>query len=137
MEQIFNLTKSAEMVGISRMTLVRHIEKGKLSSTKDNFGKKGVEVSELIRCYGELKNVNVDITPQSDSTDVTNNTELIQQLKNTIEDLRRDKSFLEGRILSCEENLKSRLFGLIEDKSEGGKSKRKSKPKKGKKKKKK
>jgi predicted site-specific integrase-resolvase len=137
MEQIFNLTKSAEMVGISRMTLVRHIQKGKLSSTKDKFGKKGVEVSELIRCYGELKNVDVDITPSSDRTDVTDNTELIQQLKTTIEDLRRDKTFLEGRILSLEENLKSRLFGLIEDKSEGGKSKRKSKPKKGKKKKKK
>ena len=137
MEQIFNLTKSAEMVGISRMTLVRHIDKGKLSSTKDKFGKKGVEVSELIRCYGELKNVDVDITPSSDRTDVTDNTELIQQLKNTIEDLRRDKTFLEGRILSLEENLKSRLFGLIEDKSEGGKSKKKLKPKKGKKKKKK
>jgi hypothetical protein len=136
MEQIFNLTKSAEMVGISRMTLVRHIDKGKLSSTKDKFGKKGVEVSELIRCYGELKNVDVDITPSSDSTDVNINAELIQQLRTTIEDLRRDKTFLEGRILSCEENLKSRLFGLIEDKSEGGKSK-KSKPKKGKKKKKK
>jgi hypothetical protein len=130
MEKIFNLTKSAEMVGISRMTLVRHIQKGKLSSTKDKFGKKGVEVSELIRCYGELKNIDVDITPPSDSTDVKDNTELIQQLKNTIEDLRRDKTFLEGLIKSCEENLKSRLFGLIEDKSKGGKSKKKSKKKK-------
>ena len=134
MGNIFNLTKSAELVGISRMTLVRHLQKGKLSSTLDEFGKKGVEVSELIRCYGELKNVDVDITPTSDSTDDTTNTELIQQLKNTIADLRRDKSFLEGRIISCEENLKSRLFGLIEDKSE---KKKKMKGKKSKKKKKK
>ena len=134
MGNIFNLTKSAELVGISRMTLVRHLQKGKLSSTLDEFGKKGVEVSELIRCYGNLKNDGVDITPTSDSTDDTTNTELIQQLKNTIADLRRDKSFLEGRIISCEENLKSRLFGLIEDKSE---KKKKMKGKKSKKKKKK
>ena len=133
MVQIFNLTKSAELVGISRMTLVRHIQKGKLSSTIDEHGKKGVEVSELIRCYGELKNVDVDIIPTSDSTDDPNNIELIRELRDTIKDLRRDKSFLEGRILSCEENLKSRLFGLIENKPE----KKKSKPKKGKKKKKK
>ena len=133
MGNIFNLTKSAELVGISRMTLVRHLEKGKLSSTIDEFGKKGVEVSELIRCYGELKNVDTNVTSTSDSTDGRNDTELIRELRDTIKDLRRDKSFLENRILSCEENLKSRLFGLIEDKSE----KKKSKPKKGKKSKKK
>ncbi len=134
MGNIFNLTKSAELVGISRMTLVRHLEKGKLSSTVDEFGKKGVEVSELIRCYGELKNVDTDVTSTSDSTDGTNDNELIRELRDTIKDLRRDKSFLEGRILSCEDNLKSRLFGLIEDKSE---KKKKMKGKKSKKKKKK
>jgi hypothetical protein len=136
MGQIFNLTKSAELANVSRMTLVRHIQKGKLSSTIDEHGKKGVEVSELIRCYGELKNVDTGVTSTSDSTGDTscsNNRcdEIIHGLKERVRKLEDTND----RYLKMIESSVYR----IEDKSGSGKKPKKGKkpkPKKGKGKKK-
>ena len=47
-----SISKAAEMVGITRATLYRHIEKKGISVDKDEEGNPKIDVSELIRIYG-------------------------------------------------------------------------------------
>lgn len=51
----FNLADAAKKVGISRSSIYRLIEEGKLSATTDRRGKKVVELSELLRVFGSLQ----------------------------------------------------------------------------------
>lgn len=48
-----NLSQAARLYGKQRKTLYRHIESGRLSSTIQGDGRQVVDMSELIRCYGE------------------------------------------------------------------------------------
>ena len=49
-----NLSQAARAVGKSRKTLYRHIDKGKLSSEKDDLGNHVIDVAELQRVYKEV-----------------------------------------------------------------------------------
>jgi len=51
---IVSISKAAKMVRKGRQTLYNHNEKGKLSFTKDDEGKAGIDTSELERVYGKL-----------------------------------------------------------------------------------
>ena len=51
----FNLADAAKKVGISRSSIYRLIDEGKLSATTDRRGKKVVELSELLRVFGSLQ----------------------------------------------------------------------------------
>ena len=52
-----NLTQASTAVGISRQTLYQHLKNGKVSATVNHRGDRVIHTSELIRVYGELKNV--------------------------------------------------------------------------------
>lgn len=47
-----SISKAADMVGITRATLYRHIEKKGISVEQDEEGNPKIDVSELIRVYG-------------------------------------------------------------------------------------
>lgn len=47
------ISKAAEMVGVTRATFYRHIERKNISVHKDEDGNPKVDVSELIRVYGD------------------------------------------------------------------------------------
>ena len=47
-----NISQAAEMVGVTRATFYRHIEKKGISVTKDDDGNPLVDVAELTRVYG-------------------------------------------------------------------------------------
>jgi len=51
----FTVRKAAELAGISRQTLFRQIREGKISATQDRSGAMQVDLSELIRVFGELQ----------------------------------------------------------------------------------
>ena len=53
---IVNISEAARLTGRNRRTIQRHIESGKLSKTHTDNGLIGVDTSELIRVYGELRN---------------------------------------------------------------------------------
>jgi hypothetical protein len=131
MGKIFNLTKSSELVGVSRMTLVRHIKKGKLSSTIDQHGKKGVEMSELIRCYGEIKGVDTDVMSTPVVTDVTH--EQLNQCLELKQIYREQIRKLEENELYLKRILEHSML-RISDKSGSGKKVKGKKSKKSKKK---
>jgi len=52
---IVSISEAARLTGKSRRTLHRHIDAGHISRSHTHFGEKGIDVSELIRVYGELK----------------------------------------------------------------------------------
>ena len=52
-----NLSQAAKAVGIHRSTIHRHIDEGKISSEVIGNGKKVVDTSELLRVYGQIKEI--------------------------------------------------------------------------------
>ena len=79
-----SISKAADMVGITRATLYRHIEKKGISVEQDEEGNPKIDVSELIRVYGhkvkpvieteqakEVSNSEHDEVVPTDGTEVT------------------------------------------------------------------
>lgn len=50
------ISAAARLYGIHRATLHRHIKAGRLSCVFDPDGSRALDLSELIRCYGEPSN---------------------------------------------------------------------------------
>lgn len=59
----FNLSQAARLYGKSRMTLHRHCDSGRLSSRLSDDGQRLIDLSELIRAYGEPPNHKTAKTP--------------------------------------------------------------------------
>lgn len=51
----FSVRDAAQRVGISRQTMFRYIKEGKISATTDRDGQKQIELTELLRVFGELQ----------------------------------------------------------------------------------
>lgn len=96
-QNYLNLTDAASAAGIARKTLYRHIARGEISVTRHN-GKRVIDVSELIRKYG-----NVSLPDKKKQRDtVTNVTE-----NATLDALVREVS-----------DLRSQMLLLLEDKEQ-------------------
>ena len=52
---IVNKTEAARLAGCGKKRLYELIRDGKISVSKDNVGREGIETSEIIRVFGELK----------------------------------------------------------------------------------
>ena len=52
---ILNLSAAARACGIDRKTLYRAIKKGRISTTTNATGERGIDVAELLRVFGPLK----------------------------------------------------------------------------------
>lgn len=57
MDTVTQLTvrDAADKVGVTRQTIFKYIRQGKISATLSRDGKKQIDVSELIRVFGELQ----------------------------------------------------------------------------------
>lgn len=53
-DMYFTLSDAAKKVGMSRSSIYRLIDEGKLSATTDHRGKKVVELTELLRVFGSI-----------------------------------------------------------------------------------
>jgi hypothetical protein len=73
------ISKAADMIGITRATLYRHIEKKGISVVKDDDDNPKIDVSELIRVYGSK--VKIDNNTSSDDTGDTDANTVIKQSK--------------------------------------------------------
>lgn len=62
----FSLSDAAKKVGISRSSIYRLIDEGKLSATTDHRGKKVVELTELLRVFSTIQNETGQNTSQED-----------------------------------------------------------------------
>lgn len=50
-----NLTQAAKAAGVTRRTLYNHINQGKVTASRDEKNNPVIDVSELIRVYGNVK----------------------------------------------------------------------------------
>lgn len=66
----FNATQAAKLYGKSRMTIWRYVTSGKLSSRLAGDGQRLIDLSELIRVFGEPNQLvtPVTVTPQTSDT---------------------------------------------------------------------
>ncbi len=52
---ILSISEASKAAGISRQSMYNHIKNGTVSVTVDNAGKKGIDPSEILRVFGEIK----------------------------------------------------------------------------------
>ncbi len=100
---IVSLKDAGLMTGKGSATIYRHIKSGKLSKTGD-----GIETSELIRVYGELKQFETDDKSDNSHFEKNDNDfgndklslleDKISALNDVVAELRQDKQELYGTI---------------------------------------
>lgn len=74
---LVSISKAAEMVGITRATFYRHVERKGISTTTDDDGNPKVDVSELIRVYGDR----VRVTDREEGADNNDTPKLIHPIQ--------------------------------------------------------
>lgn len=50
---VVNISKAARLASKTRRTIYKHINQGKLSTSRDSKGNRGIDLTELIRVYGD------------------------------------------------------------------------------------
>lgn len=73
-----NLSQAARLYGKSRMTLHRHCGSGRLSSRLNHDGQRLIDLSELIRAYGDPPN---RVTPETPSDQSERDALLLRELQ--------------------------------------------------------
>lgn len=116
---LVSITEAARLTGKSRRTIQRHIATGKLSMSRNDATEKSIETSELIRCYGEIKQNTV--TPKHDAEHVTmsrNATLQIDKNEAEIERLKQQVDLLNQRLQDKDAHIDSlkQAMLLIESK---------------------
>ena len=99
---ILNLSAAARTCGIDRKTLYRAIKTGRISTTTNAAGERGIDVAELLRVFGPLKETPqvsrgefVDVPHSAPPTTVPN-TALIEMLREQV----RQAQEREARLLT-------------------------------------
>lgn len=112
-----NISEAAKLAGISRTYLYKkYINTGILSVSQDEKGNKVIDVSELIRVFGKIVGVNIDVNEFS-QVDTDKNTFLQQKIEMLQEQLRAKEEVIEAQKANLEDLRQSML--LIEHKKTG------------------
>ena len=86
-----NITQAAKATGVARVTIQRHIKRGKLSCEVIGSGQKVIDTSELLRVYGGLKSPDTpDAEAQRDRKVQREAPDTVQMLRQKIEGLERE-----------------------------------------------
>lgn len=111
-----NIQQAIELIGKSRSTIDRYVKSGKLSKTEQ-----GIDTSELIRVFGELKKVSD--SPANQIDDAISEREKffirqIEQLQRDLKELKQESLEREKRLMALLEHQASResssgLFGML------------------------
>lgn len=124
-----SLTEAARLAGVSRKTVQRRVSAGVLSVSHDVQGEKSIEISELIRVFGELPGHAVQAVQGTESTSVHGHVQGVQSdiatLEAHIEGLKavvqsKDETIatLTGQVDELRQEkreLRAQVSGLLED----------------------
>jgi len=115
---LLSLSEVAQRTGMARSSIYRLIDEGRLSATLDHRGRKCVELTEVLRVFGSIKNE----TGQEDNTqDTSNNSVRTPRMSNEtgqdtitalVQELAQARAELQFR--SKELDLKDRELGLMQ-----------------------
>ena len=109
-----NITQALKIADVSKPTLYRHLNQGKISYETDEKGRKVIDTAELERVYGQLK------SPETDDTVSRNGSIKRSETDDTIPILKQHIALLETQLQEGkqrEERLhreKDRLLTLVE-----------------------
>ena len=111
------IIEAVKRIPVSESTLRRDIASGKVSSEKDARGRRVIDVAELQRVYGELKNTGDDAQPTEQGTDKAmtghdRDTEILAMKDNQIADLRNQLEKAEAQ-LQIATTEKTKLLDLL------------------------
>ncbi len=105
------ITEAARVVGVSRMTLYKHIKSGRLSVGKDQFGKPSIDASELVRVFGDLKGgvghglADVDSQNTALHAELKACREVLSMVRQELDRALEREAWLQARIESAEQKL--------------------------------
>ena len=104
----FTITEAAKLYRKQRKTIYRHLDTGRLSSGVRGDGKRVIDLSELIRCYGEPPQALPTSDTKKTRLDATSDTLVTQAL---LEEVRRQTAVIE-RMAERIERLEQALLTL-------------------------
>lgn len=86
-----NMTQAAKAAGVTRRTLYNHINQGKVTASRDDKNNPVIDVSELIRAYGNVKLPEKEIPSVSHRENTHKNfpNEQLQIMHKELEDLKK------------------------------------------------
>lgn len=97
-----NISQAAKRVGVSRQTFYRHIEKKGISTTKDADGNPLIDLSELLRVYGELQGHDDKRNAPPRQRETLSNDNTDRALQAEIDRLKQENGSLKERIERAE-----------------------------------
>lgn len=123
------IKKACEIAGVSRPTLYKYINDGKISVVKD--GKTTfIDASEIIRVFPNSKVLNESKENGNNLHSLTNDLnhkdELISMLKQQLNEKQKDNDFLKEQLTQVNQNF-TQLNKLLEDKTTENQSKKRRK----------
>ena len=119
---LLSLSEVAARTGMARSSIYRLIDEGKLSATTDHRGRKAVELTEVLRVFGSIKN---ETTPKDTQEDRSNSTVRITRTTNEtgqetllslVQELERTRAELQFK--AKEIDLKDRELALMQTRVE-------------------
>ena len=108
---VLNFSQASRATGASRSTLYRYIEEGKISVVRLPNGKRGIDVTELERVFGSLRQW--DTPPKKRGRTDETQVDAFQDRSEVIELMRQQVELLERELTSAKEE-KARLLDLLE-----------------------
>lgn len=86
-----NMTQAAKAAGVTRRTLYNHINQGKVTASRDDKNNPVIDVSELIRAYGNVKLPEKEIPSVSHRENTHKNfpNEQLQTMQKELEELKK------------------------------------------------
>lgn len=113
------IKKACELASVSRPTLYKYINNGKLSVIKED-NNTYIELSELIRLYPNIslqQNNESNVKNLHDlTTEISHKDEIIKMLKQQLDDKQKDNEFLKEQLTQVNSNF-THLNNLLEDKT--------------------
>ena len=113
---VLSIRAAANAAGVDRRTIQRAIQSGRLSAANAAGGERGVDLSELIRVFGELRQTPPsDAAPLSHSAapDATPQTDLISLLREQIQQAQERENRTWEQLQQAQQE-KAQLLALLE-----------------------
>ena len=102
---LVTITKASHLAGLTRQSIYRHIKQGKVSAITQNDGTRKIDTSELIRVYGEIKDVTVTTSKAPKTVTIGVNVELLEYKIEQLEKQLKDSEARERRSLDNQDKL--------------------------------
>ena len=111
---ILTFSQATQVASVSRSTIYRYAQEGRISVVRLPNGKRGIDVTELERVFGPLKKLEPSQNiPEKQVRTTKTQADIFQERDKVVELLHKQVELLERELTSAKEE-KARLLGLLE-----------------------